>query len=396
MASYHRMIELITSDDDSEAALDEMVRRFKTRRSFNELVRETDRRELGRRKGKDIHAGALTQLYDRAQQAVEFARRHISLRGSRLSRSSFVNNALNRLRDIGREQGQLAVEELRTLSHQADSLLTGAANTAAYAIGRFRELFENQIEREPDPKDLAASAILYFPSIKLNTAGCPVGDRETVLGALLSSDEETLEASFDERLRGGAFATAQRTLEWIEFEEIDDTTEMRVRFDKAIEEERRKLRYGIDAARASVERALSRGQLSPIDRDDHDSKLVTLEHRLSGSEGPTFEPVRTGIKKITDDVDRALDRQRQMAQEAFSRLEMAEDSSEFKAISDAIAQGDMITANELIERIRGSASISSSYTTSEQPQIFQGFFPASATAIEDAMAEVPSSRAVKT
>ena len=390
----HRMVELITSDDDSEAVLDEMVRRFKTRKIFNELVRETDRRELGRRKGKDIHAGALTQLYDRAQQAVEFARRHISLRGSRLSRSSFVNNALNRLRDIGREQGQLAVEELRTLSHQADSLLSGAANTAAYAIGRFRELFENQIEREPDPKDLAASAILYFPSIKLNTAGCPVGDRETVLGALLSSDEETLEASFDERLRGGEFATARRTLEWIEFEEIDDTTEMRVRFDKAIEEERRKLRYGIDAARASVERALSRGQLSPIDRDDHDSKLVTLEHRLSGSEGPTFEPVRTGIKKIADDVDRALDRQRQMAQEAFSRLEMAEDSSEFKAISEAIAQGDMITANELIERIRGSASISSSYTTSEQPQIFQGFFPASATAIEDAMAEVPSSRAV--
>ena len=390
----HQLIDLILSDSRDEHAVQAIVDRLRNRRTFKELVRETDRRHPGSRRREDIHAGALNQLYDRAMQAVMFANRHNGLSASRPEKSNFVTQALKTIRDVLDNFGPPASAELRRIAAEEKSLLQGAASTAGYAIDRFRDLVNCGIDVEPDPKDLLASALLYYPCIALDGSGFPLGDRQSTLKALLTTQPETLSSAFAERLTNGEYEPARRTIEWMEAEEIDDATPLRNRLNEALDQEGRRLRHEIDDTRAMVERALARGHVFPTKRDGHDAVLAAIEHRILVSRKLDYDSERTKIQKVTDDVHQALDGQRETATGTLTSLEVATDSDEHEVVSSLISQGEILAAHEIMDRIRASDSKSLDDQQIEQREVFQEFYPARAAAIEDAMEELPSPHSV--
>ncbi|MCY4373799.1 MAG: hypothetical protein OXC31_08450 [Spirochaetaceae bacterium] len=389
-----QMLNQITADSAHEARLENLIATVENRKRFNDLVKDTDWKHVGRRKGQDIQARALTQLHDHALQAVSFAHRHLSLRRSRPSQSNFITQALSNLRTSVAQLGPIASADLSTLASTDESILSAAANVAAYAIERFSYLLDHPITEEPDPYGLYASAMFCYPEISVNDDGVPACDHAMALDTLLSTEPQTLTSSFDVRLRNRDFHTARRIIAWLQSDAVDDTTDLQHRLNAALELENRQLRHEIDDTRAKLERARALGHVSPTERDDHDADLVEMERRVLASDTVDYMSERSTIRTIADEIDRALDVQRRMATETLTALDLASDSDEYRTIAHSITKDDIVTANELIDRVRsgGATPVQDHPTQHRDP--FPDFYPARAAAIENAMEEAPNPRIV--
>ena len=380
------ILKLIVADTTDEPAMEHLIVTLESKKRFNDLVKETDSNQTGRRKGRDIHARALTQLYDHAQQAVSFARRHLSLRQSRPSQSNYITQALTDLRTSAASLGPPASDDLSALAASEKSILSAAANTAAYAVERFRELLDHPIAEEPDPHELYASGLFGYPEIPIDDHGVPAcGDRKA-LDLILSSEAHPLTTSFDVRLQNADFHTASRIIEWIEYGSVDedDTSDLRGRLEAALDHANRQLRHEIDDTRAKLERARALGHVSPTERDNHDADLVDMERRVA-LRTPDYLSERSKIRSIDNKIDRALDVQRRMATETLSGLKTPRASDAYRTIAKTIERGDIVTANELIDRVRSGDASSSPDQPIEQSEPFRDFYPAQAVAIEDAL-----------
>ena len=373
---------VLTGSDDAQ--LTDMIDQFDTHKRFSELVKATDRREIGRQGGQDIHAGALRQLYRRAQPAVAFARRHSSLNSSRPSPSNFLTQALTRLRDTVDRSGPRVSEELESLAGTGESLYAGAVNTVVYAIEQFRKLLHNELEPEPNSKELLASELFRFPAISINTDGSVEGDPEEALNILLSKEPQTLKVSFNLRLDMRDFRTARRIINWIETNDLDDTDDIQTRLNEALRLEGRELRQDVDNTRTKIEVAFARGHVSGHERDTHASDLAQIENRLE-AQWIEFAEERTKIAEIADKIGNALKDQQIKARESLANLDIGPDSKEFMRIYDAIAQEDLITAHELIGEILNNDPSSHLKQRREQRPFFEEFYPVQATKIDKAM-----------
>ena len=373
---------VLTGSDDAQ--LTDMIDQLDTHKRFNELVKITDRKEIGRQGGQDIHAGALKQLYRRAQPAVAFARRHSSLNRSRPSPSNFLTQALTRLRDTVDRSGPRVSEELDALAGTGESLYAGAVNTVVYAIAQFRKLLHNELEHEPAVKELLASELFRFPAISINADGSVGGDPEEALNILLSNEPQTLKVSFNRRVDRRDFRTARRIVNWIETNDLDDTDDIRTRLNEALRLERRELRQDVDNARTRIEVAFARGHVSGHERDTHASNLAQIENRLE-AQLIEFAEERTRIAEIADKIGNALNDQQSKARESLANLDIGPDSKEYMRIYDAIAQEDLITANELIGGILSNDPSSHLKQRREQRPFFKEFYPVQATKIDKAM-----------
>ena len=304
------LMYLIAADGENDARIEGEIDRLQTKKKFNEAVRKTDRKEVGRQSGPDIQARALTQLYEHAQHAVGLAFRHLSLRRSQPSQSNFLTQELARLQDGIRRFGPPALEELRELAGREKSLFTGAANTAAYAIEQFSNFLDNRLDQEPDPKELVASELLCFPTIPIGHDGSVAGDPQQALDTLLSTEPRTLKSSLDLRLKTGDFGTARRIISWMETNDLDNTEDIRSRFDEALNSEKRTLRNEMDDAGEEVEEALARGHLSDTERDTYAAALVEMEQRAADPQMVEFDQERAELCKIRKEIESALDVQR--------------------------------------------------------------------------------------
>ena len=123
------------------SVIESSINQIEDRKSFEKLVRSTDRQELQRKRGEEITARVLSQLHNRALEVADFARRKLSLEKARSPDSDFLTNTLNDLRIETEAAAPNARAELTRLVGGDRSLLAGAANTALYAINRFMALF---------------------------------------------------------------------------------------------------------------------------------------------------------------------------------------------------------------------------------------------------------------
>ena len=225
----HKLTTLITTSSDDDAFINETISTLENQRDFNQLVRDTDRKTIGRRRGQDIHAGALTQLFDHAQRTVGFARRHLSLNVSRPTQLTYRTGVLTKLRDNVEHLGPRASEELRALARNADpSLITGAANTAACAIDGFLDFLHTGADHEPNPWDILASGLFPYPSIPVAANGFPACDDQEALDTLITTTPLSLHSSAENRLVAADFATTRRMIDWIEFNDLDHADAIRV------------------------------------------------------------------------------------------------------------------------------------------------------------------------
>ncbi|MDE0511472.1 MAG: hypothetical protein OXI88_06800 [Gammaproteobacteria bacterium] len=385
----HQLLLPVDSDNNGNvSAIRNRVFELADRKSFEALVKKTDRAKIGRRKGEDIHSGALNQLYGLTQEAVELAQRHLSLNGSTPSQSDFLTNTLADIRDKFEKLEQPALAELDSFVDEGKSLLSGSANSAIYAIKRFQKVLTTGYpdgDQELDPHEIVGSGLLGFSSIHIDDEGMPEGEVEQALDTLLSDQPEKYEAAFKKYLAMGDMKTAKRIADWIEYEDTSDTEDIQNRYDEVLTAETQNLHRLINETRQKVETSLGLGSITDADRTDFDAHLVQLEHRLEQSEVLRFDLERDKLKGIDETINNSLISRRGELKHLLDSLSLPPENTEYMQIARSVEQGDFVTANELIDRVRNNESFPVEVKPSQKRQVFQEFYPERAGEIDKAL-----------
>lgn len=379
-----KLITSIKTDSSDDVSVNAMISKLGNRRTLQQLVKDTDRNVIGRRRGPDIQAGALTQLFEHAQRAVSFAHRHLSLNDSQPTRPTYTTRALRKLRDSVEQIGSSAVEELREVEQTGDrSILTGAANIAAYAIDRFRHFLSTGADREPVPDDILASALFPYPSIPVGADGRPACDDLEALKVLIENTPLALDVAAEKRLVAADFKITRRIIAWIEFNDLEHADTIRRRMDHEIQRLQRGLRHEIDDTRTKVEMAFARDHIRDPERHTYDTQLSEMERRIEQVE-TDFDIKRAALQKITENLDSAKINRQQETTELLQRSEIPPNSSRYATILEAIERGDIITANELIDQPDATDTASAGECDS-RPKPFSDFYPSRSEAIREAI-----------
>ena len=395
----NQLMSLVTTGRrDDDVLVKEIVEKLEDRKVFEEQVRKTDRVEIGRRRGQDIHAGALNQLQAHAREALEFARHHLGLNGSRPSQSDFLSQALAELRYRVQSLAPSALEELHSCTAGDNPILSGAANVAADAVAQFRQLLDPEhvgLDREPDPMELVASGLFGFSSIHIDYDGTPEGDYGRALDTLLATEQpEAFDAALQGCVKAGDFKTAKRLVNWVEREEICDSETFRSSLDDALRRETKMLRKELRETRTRVEVALARGHISDAARSDHDATLVELERHMGESRVLRFDLERVKLQNIVKNIEQGLEAKKTEVEVALEELALSSDNADGNRIQQSIQHGDLVTANELMDRIRSKESTIVEDQSTNRRQVFQEFYPGRLRAIEKALEEARSSSRV--
>lgn len=398
----NQLMTLVVSGASGEnTSIKEIIAKLEDRKNFEDLVRRTDRVEIGRRRGQDIHASALDQLYANACEAVKLAHRHISLCISNPSQSDFLIRALAELRERADELAPSASEELRNLVDGKKSLFSGVANVAAYAIDRFRQFFDPHhmsMDRELNPNEFIASGLFGFPSLHIDDNGVPEGDPQKALTVLLSTGQpEALVETFEKYLDTGDLGTSRRIVSWIKNTDPHEASKLQSYLDERLRRHTNKLHNEIDETRTRIEIALVRGYISDAARITHDAVLVELERRLAASQVRRFDLEKDKLYTIISKINEELETQKEKIEAELENLMLPKNSTEYKELSNSIAQGDIVTAYEFMDRIRSTTSpIPSEKQLTQQRKIFEEFYPGRLRAIEKALEESNNSKRVIT
>ncbi len=383
------MRPIVSGESDGDTSIETILAILGDRKKFEQEVKKTDRDLIGRRRGQDIQAGALNQLHEHAREAVALARRHLSLNSSKPSKSGFLTRALAELRGEIEHLAPPALEELKHFASGDKGFSAGLANTAVNAINRFRELLDPEQkdqDKELDPKELLASGLFGFSSIRIDNDGNPQGDSQRTLDILLSFQPESFESAFRQRLNAGDLGTAKRIVDWIEYKQLNDTEAFRNSLSEAFHSETQKFRQQIEDTRTRIEGALVYGYISGEARADYDAILVELERRLTESQVLRFDREKERLNDIVEEIEKDIAVQKGKAKADLAGLGLSSDSRPYMEISKSIAQGDIITANEIISRIREEKSLPSpGQSVNDRRQVFQEFFPERSHAIQETL-----------
>jgi hypothetical protein len=171
---------------------------------YRRLVRDTDRKELKRRRGDDIHADAFSQLALRTDEAVRFAGRWLDLLSVRPDQSDYLDGELGRLREMLSSLVPSAREELQRQAAEARdtwALRGTAARCAERAVERLWDLFsseDREPEEEPNFHHLLGADLLLVPDLSMDADWTPEGDRARALQGLrvIPDREADWEAAF--------------------------------------------------------------------------------------------------------------------------------------------------------------------------------------------------------
>ena len=331
----HKLLSPIASgSSDNKSIIEELVSKLVNRKTFEETVKKTDREEIGRTRGEDIHSGAFNHLFALTQEAVEYAHRYLRLNITKPSQSDFLTHTLKTYRDKFENLKPFALKELENFIGEENSLHAGAANSAIYAIERFNAILTPRYgggDQDPEPNDLIASGLFGFSSIHIDDDGKPEGDHRQAFETILSIDnQEDYETAFARYLQTGDLMTANRMVNWIEYESLYDVEEFQKRLDEAKDRETKSLDQLMDQTRRDVETALSRGSISDSERASYDSELIELEQRLADSDVLRFDLEAKRLRNIRSNIDRELKTQIEKVKVALDQLSLSPDSTEYK------------------------------------------------------------------
>lgn len=382
----HDLLSHVTSGKVDEARTRELASKLSYWKTFKEQVNHTDRREIGRRRGQDIAATALNQLHAHALEAVGFAQRKLNLYGSRASQSDFIISSLGRIREQISRLAPNALEELHAFGADATPWPAGVANVAVHAVELFRDLIEardSSEDTEPDPAQIFASGLFGFPFLVVDDRGEPEGDARLALDRLLDADSpDRLGPTFEQRLEAGDLGSARRIVEWLEFIEPDESTTLRERLDSAFSSQAAKLRRGVNEVRARIEREFIREVISEEEQRRHQATLADCERRLDESRVLRFDLERKTLLGIESTLEVSVGEQRNRAKLDLETLALPPDTPEYRRIAQAIRDGDLIAAKELIHQQRSGTAPEPADPNTTPQRTFEDFYPECDSAID--------------
>ena len=391
-----KLVALIVKDCPDNERIKGAVTPLQHRKNFHQLVKDTDRKDIGRRTGPEVEAGARTQLFVRAQMAVRFATRHMSLNETRPSRPSFTTKVISKLRNSVEQTVPIVTNELRAVADaKGRSFVSAAASVAAYAIDRFARFLKSGEGDEPDPQDVIASALFRYPSIPVDPKGFPACGDDEAFETLTRADPVDLRAAAEERLAKGDLETVQRIANWSEIEEPASADSIRCRMAEELERIERSLRLEIDATRTKIESALLRGHIQDPDRDTYEAKLVEMERRVAQSGSSDFGDGFEELKNIGSELETILARVQRSARGRLESSDIEAGTSRYSLIVEAIDRGDIVAADELITHPGEHHAWANGGQKPARLRAFSDFYPEKAEAIRVAIESWSSKQIVQ-
>ena len=344
------------------------------------LVHDTDRKTLKRRRGEDIHAGALDHLLRNVDEALRLPRQWLSL-------VELLGRQGDRLRDLLEQvhtslrESQRAVEGelVRLPMHDPWGLVQAGQAQALRSMHGVLALFDAAAHlptSEPTAAEVLGRPLLLIADVPLKEDWSSDLQPNFAVESLRSWLATPLAAEEAARLRleRGDVLGAEMLVQagMIESQSVP------IRQDR--DRWKQALRKDLAECRRSVEVGSAYGYLVDADRGQIESRLALWEAQLDGVR--RFDLALTEIRGIRARVDQAREARAQEVREAMRGVVITEEMRTTVAdVEQALKGGDMATANELVHWIAQGRPVPTELDAESQ-EGFDKFFPAAMQAIE--------------
>lgn len=344
------------------------------------LIRDTDRKTLNRRRGEDIHAGALDHLLRCVDEALRLPRQWISLVDLLGRHGDRLREVLEQVHTNLRESRRAVEDELlRAADHDPWGLIQAGQAQALSAMRAVLALFDSTTDlpvTEPSAADVVGRPLLLIPDL-------PVSEDWTVeaapAAALLSvthwlSQPVSPEGALQQRLERGDLLGA----DMLQLAEMSDPPSAHFRQER--ERWRQALRKEIAECRRSVEVGSAYGYLPDADRGQIESRLALWEAQLEDVR--RFDVAMAELQGIRARVTEARGARAEQVREAMRGIAVTgEMQAAVAEIEKALAEGDIATANELVHWL-AQGRPAPAELDQEDGEGFNKFFPTAMQAIE--------------
>lgn len=197
--------------------------------------------------------------------------------------------------------------------------------------------------------------------------------------------------AFEARVNRRDLEGAERIVEYVESLGQDEDGSLRDRFRRSLEEHRQALRLELDDIRSCVEDALARGYITVSERDDLANRLALIEKRLESIR--RFHLEHASLAGIRQELETRKKGEIRKVLRRLEELDLGPDDPARQKIQSVAEMGDIVTANEYLERLRaGEPLLPEHGQTRENP--FDSFFPACVNSIQAWLGQLAPSQVV--
>ena len=362
----------------------ELCDTFRSSASFRALVDETDRRQLKRMRGEDIHAAAYEQLRQKAEEAVVLGERWVSLMEAQPSQADYLSRQLGELQGHLAKAGQEALEVLQSpVDEDPWGLLTAARVTLRDTLAGLLELFtgtHGTLSPEPRPEVIMGEALLYTGRVSLDAEWRPEGPPQHLLDAVKSHlvRPGSVREAVESFAAAGDLSNAQRLVDVMDTD-AEDREELTRVVERALVRSRDEFRAESRQVDEEVSLALAYSLIGPSERVDLALRVAGLE--IGHAANQRFDLCRQVLKEIVAQIAerrsaRAADLKRRLAD-----LEALHPEHDYGLISAAIAEGDFPVATEYLHRVEQDPA--AALTAATARDLFNDFFPARCRQLHD-------------
>lgn len=382
-ADLHTLVSAVAHNRSSDARLvRELLVAFSDHEHVRKLIHKTDRVVLGRRRGDDIHAGALDQLLRNTEEALQFPRQWLALQDLIGGEGDRLRDLLEQVRALLLQHQPVVEEELTRTIDDPWGLVRAGQVQALAAFRAFVALFDGQPDlpaQEPSVQEVLGRPLLLVPSLRLRDDWSVDSEPAQALQLVAHADWQVLPGHvFEHRVERGDLAGAEMMVQagWVE----RPAGALRPERDRW----RQELRRGLQEGRRTVEIGSAYGYLAEAERHSMESELALLESQVD--EMRRFDIALEVVHRIRDAVARAKGSQ---AQEVRAQLEAIASRAELAAtraqVERALSDGDIATAREIVYWLSQGKAVPTD--DASEADVFGAYFPQAVAQIGDWLGE---------
>lgn len=384
-----RLVAMISkTNEEAKDDVDSLCKQIKDQKAFDKLVRSMD---PSGRKGNPIVGRARTQLWDHVQPVIRFANQWLALMVRKPGSKDFVGERIDTLRGDLLQLSREAVAAIEQEAKSENSLARAAAlKHARNTIDALLEIVSDDTSRRGSdgerPSAILSFDLLYVTGLNIDADFRPTNrdDVDATLDLLrdTGAHDETLRAAFDARLKRGDLVGAQLVYNRIDEEGGAESEQCRTSLDREIDSQYGDLKKSLAATEEQLEIAFCCGRIG----DERYAMAASLAEMrqltvpVSTGEPPLdVEAITRATKelsRIQESITAAEAKRIRQTKARFKEVLSVTnlEGTDWSPVDRAIESGDILTANERMDRIEKGETIDLSLTITNDP--FKEFWAA--------------------
>jgi hypothetical protein len=351
----HRLLmPVIEHRVSAVAEVQELLRSLSDDTTFARLVCDTDRVDNERRKGDDIHSGALHHLKRCSEDAINLARQWLPF----VQTPSQSNDRMRKLLLHIRTELERQLPGTRCELDQADpgpwQLVASAQASVLHMLDKLNGLFDPDSPlhtSEPGVSEVLGGELIEVPSIRMGINWVAESEPAEVESAIRQWVDAPMAWSnaFEARLEAGDILGATRLLE--RHEAGGEELGLNDRLRRDTDSWHSKFRARLQETRREIEIGSAYGYLTDAIRSELEGQLIRIEAQTE--ELPRFDLAFESMDRIRSEVRASHDEKAVRIRKAIEELKHSErNPADIQSVQGSLDEGDIATANELLQRVR--------------------------------------------